>query len=162
MSTGKLILILCISLFLYGCASIEVIPPIKSNVINNKVFNFDSEIAWSKAVDWFADHNVKIEKIEKSSGLLTARNRLFADETDLDCGTIKIVGAYKRSMNRFGTLNVTVRPVGNNQSRIKVNFFGEYELKAYDAWNDRLMTRNGVCLSTGMLEQDILNFIGSK
>lgn len=118
------------------------------------------EKTWSRSVDWFADHDVTIEKIEKSSGLLTAKYRLKADEKLLDCGDIQVSGTMgEERINRSGSLNVTVREKSPHSTIVNVNFFGEFELFAIDAWDARQVTAHGDCVSTGELERNILNFI---
>jgi hypothetical protein len=119
------------------------------------------EKTWSRAVDWFADHDVSIEKIEKPSGLLTAKYRLRADEDLLDCGDIQVRGTIGETrINRSGSLNITVRERTSEQTLVNVNFFGEFELFARDAWDNRQVTAQGDCVSTGELERRILDFIG--
>lgn len=123
--------------------------------------SFDA--AWIKAVDWFADHNVSIEKIEKPSGLLTAKYVVAVNQNYLDCGKINHSGLLKEPViNRVGTLNVTVREVSPSKSRVNVNFFGDYQFTGLDSWDARPVIHTGPCKSTGLIENNILNFISSN
>lgn len=149
-----------IMLVLIGCASVDVSPPNNYDRERNRVYSVDYETTWSRAVDWFANHNVTIEKIEKTSGLLTAKYRLQADETLLDCGNIETQGTMNDpKIDRSGSLNVTVREHSDNRTAVNVNFFGDFQLVARDAWDGSAISTSGDCVSTGELERRILNFI---
>lgn len=75
-----------------GCASVNVIPPQSQEFEKNHTFSMSYEKTWIRAVDWFADHNVTIEKFEKSSGLITAKYLLTVDDNHLDCRNINASG----------------------------------------------------------------------
>ena len=121
------------------------------------------EKVWTRAVDWFADHNVTIEKIEKSSGLLTAKYLIETNDNYLDCGQIKATGVLgDPNIERYGSLNLTVRQVDENSTKVNVNFFGELKLAANDAWDGRLVTSNGKCVSTGNLEKVCCHTLAAK
>lgn len=89
------------------------------------------------------------------------RSRLGADKALLDCGDIQVRGTIGDArINRSGSLNVTVREKTREQTMVNVNFFGEFELFAQDAWDGSQVTAQGECVSTGELERRILDFIG--
>jgi len=147
---------------LAGCASINVQPPVKYSIEKTKSYSISYEKIWIRAVDWFADHDVTIEKIEKSSGLLTAKYLIEANDEYLDCGNIEATGTLGSPViDKYGSLNVTVRSIDDNTTKVNVNFFGEYKLEARDAWDGRRVTSKGRCVSTGKLEKSILAYIGS-
>lgn len=158
----KLILSGLLIILLTGCANVNIQPPVKHSIEKSRSYQISYEKAWIRAVDWFADHDVTIEKIEKSSGLLTAKYLIEANDKYLDCGNIKATGTLgDPSIEKYGSLNVTVRETNNNTTKVNVNFFGEFKLKANDAWDGRLITTKGRCVSTGKLENSILSYIGS-
>lgn len=145
-----------------GCANVQVEPPEQSNVERSRVYSMSYDKTWSRAVDWYADHNVTIEKIRKESGLLTAKYSLEASSDDLDCGEINATGFLKEpEIDRAGSLNLTVRRLEETRTKVKVNFFGEYELSGKDAWDGRTVTYSGNCRTTGEIEENILDYIGS-
>ncbi len=145
-----------------GCASIKVTPPTDNYQQRKMTYEKPFEETWVKAVDWFAEHNVVIDKIEKSSGLLTAKHKLRANDFFLNCGDIKATGLLKPPViDKFGMLNVTVREKGPNKSRVTVNFFGEFVLNGNDAWDARPVSTKGHCISTGEVENSILAYIGA-
>jgi hypothetical protein len=143
-----------------GCASIKTSQPSEYGAEKSRTYTQPFEKVWVKSVDWFASHNIIIDKIEKNSGLLTARYLLKTDDTYLDCGKIEAFGVLgDPRIDRYGSLNVTVRELGENETKVNVNFFGEYKLEARDAWDGRQVVASGRCVSTGQIEKEILNFI---
>ena len=158
----KTVFLILIASTLTGCASVNVTPPQQHSFDTNREYSLPFEKAWVRAVDWFADHNEKKKKIEKSSGLLTAKYLIEANSRLLDCGDIQVSGTLgSNNIEKYGSLNVTVRERGDEKTRVNVNFFGEYKLQAKDAWDGRIVTNSGRCVSTGSLESSILNYIGS-
>lgn len=156
----KKIFISVLLLSLTACSSIKVTPPADSHAEKSRTYSIPFDKSWVRAVDWFADHNVAIEKIEKPSGLITAKYIINANDNYLDCGDIKITGTLPdQTIEKFGTLNVTVRSISENESKMNVNFFGEYKIQARDAWDGRAIASNGRCVSTGLLEKSILGYI---
>jgi len=145
---------------LVGCANIKVTEPTERTFVRSETYKIPFEKAWVRAVDWFADHNVTIEKIEKSSGLITAKYLLKASDDYLDCGKIEATGTLGPArIQSYGALNVTVRSISENETKVNANFFGEYKLDGNDAWDGRLITASGRCVSTGNLEKNILKYI---
>src|SRR5437867_3675152 len=134
-----------------------VTPPLDIALFErSRSYKLSFEKVWTRAVDWYADHNVIIEKIEKPSGLLTAKYLLKVSDKDLNCGNIEASGIDgEPRIERYGRLNVTVRTINDNETTVNVNFFGEYTFQALDAWDHRLITTGGRCVSTGTLEKNI-------
>jgi hypothetical protein len=158
---AKRVFVLLLLSVLIGCASIHVQPPLKHSFEKSRSYPLSYEKVWIRAVDWFADHNVTIEIIEKSSGLLTAKYLIEANVEYLDCGNIKAKGIVGDPIiDKYGSLNVTVRSIDQNTTKVNVNFFGEYKLTAHDWWDNSLVTTSGRCVSTGQLEKSILAYIG--
>ena len=159
----KSIAILAMIVLLCGCASIKIIPPKEQEENSSRIYDKPFEETWIKAVDWFAEHNVIIDKIEKSSGLLTARHKLKASDSLLDGGEIKATDLLRPAkIDKYGMLNVTVREKENNKSKVTVNFFGEFTLEGNDVWDASLVTAKGTCVSTGEVEGSILTYIAEE
>ncbi len=146
---------------LIGCANLNVIPPQERSVEKSRIYRSDYEQIWVRAVDWFAEHNAIIDKIEKESGLLTTRFKIGVGQEYLDCGDIDISGVLgSGEINRFGNLNLTVRKFSTEQVKVSVNFFGEWSMQDNDLWDGRAVVAQGHCVSTGDLERNVLVFIG--
>lgn len=147
-------------LLLVGCASVSIEPPKAREVERSRTYSMPFDATWTRAVDWYADHNVTIEKIQKESGLLTAKYMLGADNRYLDCGNIKTQGFLGDPLiARSGSLNLTVRRAGEERSLVNVNFFGGFDLKGNDSWDGRRVEYEGRCISTGQLEREILDYV---
>ena len=165
MRLGKIqsiLTLLLASALLSACAQLEKSPPSVYSFERSQVFEMNFNDTWTRAVDWFAQSNIVLDKIERDSGLLTARHRLLTTDRYLDCGEISVTGTSLRgeTLDRLGSLNVTVRDRGN-QTLVNVNFFGEFDYRAIDDWNPRVpIVASGRCESTGELEQSILEYIG--
>lgn len=143
-----------------SCASIKVSDPADYSYDRSRTYQIPFEKAWVRAVDWFADHNVTIDKVEKGSGLITAKYLLKASDAYLDCGKIEVNGTIGPDrIESYAALNVTVRSVSENETKVNANVFGEYKLDVKDAWDGRSVTSSGRCVSNGNLEKDILNYI---
>ena len=145
---------------LVGWANIKVTEPSAHSIERSQVYKAPFDKVWTSSVDWFADHNVTVEKIEKESGLITAKYALKVSDKDLDCGVFDVNGTLGQAeIRRTGSLNVTVRSVNEKETKVSANFFGEYALNARDAWDGHLITKSGQCVSTGLLEKSILSYI---
>lgn len=153
--------IVLLSIFvLHGCASIKVDAPVQPDINKSSVFDLPYDTVWIKVVDWFADHNVTIDKIEKASGLITAKYVFAVNDNFLDCGVIKAQGTLDEpNIDKVGTLNVTIRDIGASQTKVNVNFFGKFILEAHDAWDGRPVKADGHCVTTGVLEESVINYI---
>ncbi len=103
-------------------------------------FQLNYDLVWNRAVNWFAENNIAIDKMEISSGQISAKYLLKADVNFLDCG----FGDKKQNKKDlgFGALVVKVKLESEATTGVEVSFFGES------------------CRSTGQIEADILNYIG--
>jgi hypothetical protein len=143
-----------------GCASVTVTGPATYSYDRSRTYQMSYEKTWVRAVDWFADHNVTIEKVEKTSGLITAKYRLKTDDEYLDCGKIEVSGTLGPArIESYASLNVTVRTASDNETKVNANVFGTFDLDGKDAWDGRSVKSSGRCVSNGKLEKSILDFI---
>jgi hypothetical protein len=156
----KRLAMLLLGLTVHGCGALSIIPPQQHDIERSRGYPMSFDKTWSRAVDWFADHNVEIDKIEKTSGLLTAKYQLGTSDTFLDCGDIRAQAITHLVSQRSSALNVTVRPVAEQSTTVNVNFFGTVQLQGRDFWDGGEWTNEGYCASTGELEKTILDFIG--
>jgi isocitrate dehydrogenase len=123
-SAMKPVSIIVAVISLQGCLSMNLAPPQRKEIERSRTYAMDFDKTWMRAVDWFADHNVSIEKIEKTSGLLTAKYLLETNDTYLDCGQMDIKGAVEKpTIKRFGSLNVTVRSASDTATVVNVNLW---------------------------------------
>lgn len=134
--------------------------PVPVEFERSQVYQVSYDKAWVRAVDWFAEHNVILDKIEKESGLLTAKYKIALNDYNyLECEKINVSGVMgEPRILRGGSLNMTLRKVDAG-TKVTINFFGEYEWSARDAWDGRDVRHRGNCISTGRLERKIFEFL---
>lgn len=143
-----------------GCANIKFHPPKNHDVERTTLHKKNFDKTWDRAVDWFAGHNIVIDKIEKESGLITAKYRVQVTDKYLDCGTLESSGTLGPSkLTSLGSLNITIRALDLENTRVTVNFFGEAIVEARDSWDGRSVSVTQECVSTGLLEKSVHKFI---
>ncbi len=156
----RVIKILIASLTVSACASIDITPPNKSDYAISQTYSLSFEDTWAHAVDWFAGQNVSIDVLEKPSGLITAKYHINDADNTVDCGQISVSGTFhKGALVKNGVLNVTVRALTKERTKVNIYFFSDYSFKVQEIWNERFITSSGECLSTGKLERSILEYI---
>lgn len=147
-------------LVLAGCASANVGAPAIREIQKTITVDQAYEQTWRKSVSWFANNNIIIDKVEKESGLITAKYTLAVGDAVVDCGSISMTGVIGTpEIQRFANLNVTLSPSGGNSTTASMNIFGEFEATGRDAWDGRIVKLAGKCVSTGQLERDFFGEI---
>lgn len=156
----RLVSVLLAALFLSACASIDINPPQKRTFDNSRVYSLSFEETWAHAIDWFAGQNVTIDTLQKPSGLITAKYHIDDSNMVADCGDISVSNTiYKGEMEKNGSLNVTIRSLSENRTRVNIYFFSDYNIKVQEVWAERTISRSGQCESTGKLEKSIFEYI---
>lgn len=152
------------SFAMVGCSGTMYITPAEPKPIQSS-FSFDTDYdkTWLLVVDWFAENNIVIDKIEKNSGLITAKYDLRLYPSALDCGDVRpSTLATVRSINKVANLNMTVRNVSADKTRVSINIAGSYNGVAYDEGWGNTLTFSGLCYSTGKVEQSVANYISQR
>jgi hypothetical protein len=145
-----------------ACASVNVTPPAEPNIERSRQLAMPFERAWLRVVDWIATNNITIEKIEKPSGLITAKYAFSVDESVLDSGEISMSGVLADpKIDRIATLNVTIRETPSGSNQATANFFGEFHAVGQDSWDARPVVAEGRCVSTGVIEQQFLDYMSA-
>ena len=148
----KLILIFIAFNIFISCKVYE--PPKDYNIEKERSYSMNFDDVWNKIVDWFANNNTPIKNMDKNSGFIATEYKLNVPNRELyvDCGVYGYAGPIARNFPIDGNLNVTVREK-NNTVTVKVNFFFESK-KAQETY---LFTVS--CVSTGVLEKELLDYI---
>ncbi|WP_419175842.1 hypothetical protein [Desulfosediminicola sp.] len=149
---------------LVACSgTMNITPPEYRQVKNSYSYEASYDQAWLLAVDWFAENNITIDKIEKTSGLISAKYNIRLHPNALDCGEIKASTlATLQHYEETANVNVTVRSVGDNRTKISVNIAGGYEGMGHDNGWGKKLPFSGFCVSTGVFEQSVANFISTR
>lgn len=147
---------------LAGCANINVTPPQQLDFEKARTYNLSQDKAWIRAVDWFSEAGVPIDSIDKSSGLIASKSLKIEGGEYLDCGKINSSGLLRSpNIMKSGFFSITLREGGPERTKININFYGEFQLVAQDSWDGRVVTSKGRCISTGVLENRFLTYMGS-
>lgn len=150
---------LLLLLTLAGCGSLSWTPPQPRAITDSATIAAPFDEVWADAVAWFASHNITLDKVEKTSGLLTAKYELAVDDRILDAGQFSTSGIIFDGphIRRTASLNVVARPIDDNYTRVTINLFGKFRAWAYcDQPPSGLREQYGDCVSTGALEAALL------
>jgi hypothetical protein len=134
-------------LLLFGCGTMPT-----KRVIDNELriwSNYDA--VWGAVVAFFAENNIPVKTMEKSSGFIMAESQIFPKEW-IDCGQ---AGFGETRSSPIGTFNVFVQEI-NGEIKVKINT--SFHSQRYDTLNDRSMGTME-CYSTGQFEEMLLSFI---
>jgi hypothetical protein len=153
-------------LLMVGCShAIVVTPPAERNITKQRTFEKSYDFIWSRAVAWFAGNNVVIEKIEKNSGLITAKYLLRLDDGFLDPGKIETSGygwsSKDLDIKHYASINILVRNDGPEKTTVSVNIFGHFDAEGYYGLIEKMgpVKASGNSVSTGKLEASVFNFL---
>lgn len=157
----KIIMLVCMTVAVIACTSVGITNVQPTTVETSRVINIGYDEAWLRVVDWFAMHNIPIGKIEKESGFINAEYALGVDLTDLSCGEpTGNQGLYTAKFeNASGHLNVTIRKLDKDKSRLTVNFSGRVDVVIRNAFGMALQSTTVRCYSKGTIEKNILDSI---
>jgi len=118
-----------------------------------RTFQRPFDDVWSAAVGWFASNNITLDKVEKASGLLTARYPLATNDDAVDIGNVESAGFWAKGdpevTNHMVTLNVFARALGAGATEVTVNVFGSFEARV---WWGLLVRNDPPALYTGRSE----------
>lgn len=111
---------------------------------NFRLYALNYDFVWHRAVNWFSERNIVIDKMEISSGQISAKYLLKVGGSLLNCMSAEKASVKKSGKPEVGALTVKVSTESQTATRVEVEFFGE------------------TCKSSGQLEAEILNYIGKS
>lgn len=118
-----------------------------------RVFERPFDDVWSAVVGWFASSNISLDKVEKASGLLTAKYPLATNDNAVDIGKVESSGFWAYGdpevTNHTVNLNVFARQLGPQSTEVTVNVFGSFEARV---WWGLLVRNDPPSLYTGRSE----------
>lgn len=140
---------------LSGCAGYKIVPPKEHKFNNSIVVAMSRDEAWSKVIEWYANNNAPIDKLNKESGLVTSYS-VIPPVGSLDCGQIEGnwsagIGIPKAQFN-------TILIHQDDDTKVKFNLFGEATASQLLPGGSR-MEVTVRCVSTGALETAFSNFL---
>ncbi len=146
---------------LTGCAAaINITPPQPSNAQNKFIVDSGYDKAWNGVVDWFAENHITIDKLDKESGIVTAKHKLLVDNNELNCGDIKGSGTFTiRGESKTLLLNVLVRNLPDGKAKVQINLSGEIYVRGRNWDTGADISTSGPCSSTGKLERSLETYL---
>ena len=165
------IIIFVLLIFLNGCtgSSPKYKEATQENIIKERIVNKSYDVVWQNVVDWFAYHNSPIKTLDKSSGLIASEYNLSVEEANryLNCGKsikgqVDIYGFEVTKLkfeNQIGNFNVLIKKLGEDSTKIVINFFAKSDLNQYDDDGRLVFTQKVTCYSMGTLENQIFKAI---
>lgn len=144
----KSLLLLLVIFTVVGCGTMP-----KEHFFNKQVkISNEYDIVWSAIVSFFAENNVPIKTIDKSSGLIVAESQVFP-EVWADCGKASFV---EFRSDAIGTFNIFALKQTGGGVNVSVN--SSFHCNRYDTLNGVPMGRMQ-CNSTGVFERMLLDYI---
>jgi hypothetical protein len=157
----KIIFSICL-LLLVSCTTYHI-PPKAYNFEKSKVFNKSYDEVWGKIIKWFTVKGTPIKTIDKASGIIGGDFNLNASSSIeyFDCGEAGGRGA-DISNDYSGNFNIIVEKFDENKVEVTVSAFFSGIMEETNPNNKyQKLTTKIDCSSTGKLEKDILDYIGS-
>jgi hypothetical protein len=146
-------LLLCVSIFLVGCATV------KPGITETRTFTGSFDDVWRATVQTLAERALPVSSLEKDSGLITTDLHIidysfFGEKTPENIAVPPNValGIWE---NPEYSVKALLSSEGPNRTRVKINtHIKAFERNMTDAWY--------VCYSNGIIEKNIMDAIQSK
>lgn len=142
----------CLLLFIpLTCCALPT--PTTYSFENTQTFNKSFRNVWHDLVTYLADNQIPIKTIERNSGVIYTDNFIVPVENSyMDCDG---VAAFAQS--DYGSFDVIVDKISSDKTRLTVNStFGQ---NRRDIFTNPPTIFPVTCASTGVLENDVFNYI---
>ena len=145
---------ICAVLFfgLVGC----VTPPQPHDFANSQTYNSSFDQVWSNLIRYFAENDLNIKTIDKSSGVIyTDQTNFPVPNADMDCGNSGIAPVQ----SDVGSFNVFV--ITNADKTVTATVNSTFQQIRLNTFNSPPTEYAVDCTSTGTLELSILSQLGT-
>jgi hypothetical protein len=162
-NTSRVLITILSLIALTGCAPAGVKNVERVEVERTKTFDASFDQVWAVTVEWFASLGIPIEKVEKSSGLISSEwGGVGSDQTYISCGEpTGNIGLYGAEFERINIdINIIVRPVDSGV-RSTINIFGTAVVDVSNALGS-VSKNTAQCASRGTLEKNYFSFLRSS
>jgi hypothetical protein len=153
----KKILLILLVLLIPSCIQ-PYRPPVSNyDIVKSSAINKTFNEVWTKIISWFAENNIPIRILNKESGYISTYSESIADYklSIADCGN---PSDYNFLCDIHTSFNIVVEKISDNTTKITINImFTGWECSSQNDIIKKLTKLN--CLSTGVLEKEILNYI---
>jgi len=138
-----------IMLLLSGCTGIA---PAVYKFDKEKVYDASFDAIWAAVIEFFADHSIPVDNMEKASGYIST-DKIEFDASYTDCGKTPI--GVSLSGGAIGNCNVFVKKCKNNKVKVKVTTRYRNPSKEDNSYYSG-------CVSTGKLERLIFSALDNN
>lgn len=148
-------------LMLTGCANVSVTPPTpRLDAAQSRAVPGNYVDVWARAIGWFDAHEVEITEIDERLGTIFGRFKLPTEATVLDYGTFHVRKALSPPrLSREAQVRVQMRGAMVSQPSVLISVTGHYQFEMIDNYAAETIKRSGPCVSRGVLERNILDFL---
>jgi len=173
----KLILmpIIFLSLFLIlNCATSKYVAPaapVVYNIEKDRIINKPFDAVWQTIIELLATYNMPIKNLDKSSGFISTDYKLVTGEVSqyMICeGASSTFSGKVELTNHGGNLNVLVKKINEDSTKVTVNTFYSCTLNKY-RYASLISTEYVLesitridCTSTGNLEKAIFDYLSAN
>jgi len=157
----KKLAVLMMPVLLTACgSSIGTIGAKEADIVRSQTYLMGYDEAWESVVDWFAEQNIPIDKMEKESGLISSKHSQAGRLDHLDCGTpTGSLGLYDAKFDAiYGNLNVIIREKDEG-TKVSMNLFGTADVIIRNGYGMVVSSVTEPCYSTGLLESILFDSI---
>jgi len=154
MKVKKVLFLLVVCFYLFGCGSLP-----EPRIITNKfTINEDYDFIWTAIIETLSDLQLPIQTIEKDSGLIATDWIPFTKEAGKEYADYGKLGLLEHADTLEGKFNIFVKKITETSCEVRVNC--TFEQSTRNLEGD--FVRRAPCVSTGVLEADIYNSILEK
>lgn len=146
MVKGSLLIVISIVLITVGgCITFPQVHPVR----NSRTYQVPYNQVWNYMVSFFDVHNIPIEKMDKSDGIIHAEMSTFANSM-ADCGK----QALSNNVSRHAKIKVLVKSVQEGTQVTVTTYFSE--IRNFVGAREKVH-----CNSYGVLESEVLHAVPS-
>jgi uncharacterized lipoprotein len=167
------IIFLSLFLILSCTASKNVAPaaPVVYTVEKDRIINKPLDAVWQSIIELLATYNMPIKNLDKNSGFISTDYKLVTGEVSqyMICGGASSTFSGKVELtNHGGNLNVLVKKITDDSTKVTVNTFysctaNKYRYASLISTTYVLESSSKIdCISSGILEKAIFDYISSK
>ena len=131
-----------------------VSPPDTYVVANQRTYQRPYDNVWQDLMGFFIEERLQIKTAEKASGIVYAENLRYSGDEFADCGD---TGLTEDVVGGSAALNVFVEPPRQGTTATRVTVNTTFMQRREDSGH----TRTVDCNSTGVLENNLLDYLGN-
>jgi hypothetical protein len=144
---------------------LEQIPAKERNIDKSFYVKSSFKNTWSSVHSWMLSENIPISKIDRETGFIYAEYSPSNLSSIIDCGEINGQTGFSSARINDNNIKLTVLMLQTNDDlEVSINVFGEGSIAIMQAGMNYAIggSKKIHCVSTGMLESKLKNFLLKK